>query len=65
MVTHDGQEHPAAGSWRQEALSLRASLAWIERALTRHGPETALITIARAKATSDHHRRNRSAEASE
>jgi len=49
----------AAASWQREAQSLRSALAWIERALHLHGPAEALLTIGRARATSERHRRHR------
>jgi hypothetical protein len=44
---------------KAENRSLRASLAWTERALHLHGPGTARQTIRRARATSDRHRQDR------
>jgi FtsZ-binding cell division protein ZapB len=44
---------------KAENRSLRASLAWTERALHLHGPDTARQTIRRARATSDRHRQDR------
>jgi hypothetical protein len=46
-------------AWRREAVSLRAALAWTERAMDLHGPAVAQLTIRRARATSDRHRRDR------
>jgi hypothetical protein len=48
-----------SGTWEDEAISLRAALTYIEKALRERGTDAALVTIQRARTTSDAHREAR------